>query len=79
MVTYDSKCYLTRYSALSYTKKPKIILHIAEEMFPSLKESQRYTYLPKLAQGHYSENCGTHPHHAYEAVITNNMEMKDTE
>jgi hypothetical protein len=48
-------------------------------MFPSLKKSQRYTYLPKLAQGSCSENCGTHPHHAYEAVITKDMQMIDTE
>jgi len=53
-------------------------VHRAEEMFPALKESLRYPYLPKLAQGHCCENCVTYPHHAYEAVITNDMEMTDT-
>jgi hypothetical protein len=48
-------------------------------MFPSLKESQRFPYLPKLAQGYCSENFVTHSHHAYEAVITNDMEMTDIE
>jgi ribosome-associated toxin RatA of RatAB toxin-antitoxin module len=30
-------------------EETKIVLHRAEEMFPSLKESQRYPYTPKLA------------------------------
>jgi hypothetical protein len=47
-------------------------------MFPSRKESQRYPYLPKRAQGHCSENCVTHSRHTYEAVITNDTEMIDT-
>jgi hypothetical protein len=34
--------------------------------------------LPKLAQGHHSENCATHHHHPYEAAITQDMQMKDT-
>jgi hypothetical protein len=47
-------------------------------MFPALKESLRYPYVPKQAQGHCSENCVTYLHHAYEAVITNDTEMTDT-
>ena len=60
-------------------EETKIILHRAEEIFPSLKESQRFPYLPKLGQGYCSENFVTHSHHAYEAVITNDMEMTDIE
>jgi hypothetical protein len=58
-------------------KKPKIILHRAEELFPSLKDSLKFPHLPKLAQGHCSENV-TLPHHAYQVAITNDKDMKNT-
>jgi hypothetical protein len=46
-------------------------------MFPALKESLRHPCLPKQAQGYCSENCVTY-HYAYEAVIKNDTEMRDT-
>jgi hypothetical protein len=42
MLTYKIFCIILY-------EKTKIVPHRAEEMFPSLKESQRYPYMPKLA------------------------------